>query len=65
MLCWIDEPAHRGLVLHDLNCTIYRVFGKEGIVMPIPQQEVHVTETQARAPQAVPPTTAMGTNTGS
>lgn len=41
MLCWIDQPANRGLVLHELNCEIYRVFAREGIVMPIPQQEVH------------------------
>lgn len=42
MLCWIDQPANRGIVLHELNCSIYRVFSAEGIAMPIPQQEVHL-----------------------
>jgi small-conductance mechanosensitive channel len=42
MLCWIDNPANRGLVLHELNCEIYRVFAREGIVMPIPQQEIRL-----------------------
>ncbi len=68
MLCWIDDPANRGLVLHELNCTIYRVFAREGIVMPIPQQEVHLTERPARSPgkaTAAPPATATGTTTHS
>jgi small-conductance mechanosensitive channel len=48
MLCWIDQPANRGLVLHELNCSIYRIFAREGIVMPIPQQEVHLRGSSAR-----------------
>lgn len=56
MLCWISNPANRGLVLHELNCTIYRVFAREGIVMPIPRQEVHLTEWPGRAPSANPST---------
>lgn len=42
LLCWIRDPANRGAVLHELNCTIYRVFAREGIVMPIPQQTIHL-----------------------
>jgi len=49
MLCWINQPANRGLVLHELNCSIYRIFAREGIVMPIPQQEVHLRGSSARA----------------
>ncbi len=45
MLCWIEQPANRGLVLHELNCEIYRIFAREGIVIPIPQQEVHLRRT--------------------
>ena len=47
MLCWIDQLANRGLVLHKLNCSIYRIFAREGIVMPIPQEEVHLRERPA------------------
>jgi small-conductance mechanosensitive channel len=47
MLCWIDQPANRGLVLHELNCSIYRIFAREGIVMPLPQQEIHLRERPA------------------
>ena len=48
MLCWIDDPANRGLVLHDLNCTLYRVFAREGIVLAVPQQEVHLRDSALR-----------------
>jgi small-conductance mechanosensitive channel len=44
ILVWIDNPANRGLVLHEINCEIYRVFAREGIRMPIPRQEIHLTE---------------------
>jgi small-conductance mechanosensitive channel len=44
ILVWIDNPANRGLVLHEINCEIYRIFTREGIRMPIPRQEIHLTE---------------------
>ena len=49
MLCWIDEPANRGLVLHELNCTLYRGFAGEGAGFAIPQQEVRLREPVARS----------------
>lgn len=49
MLCWIEDPANRGLVLHELNCTLYRTFGAEGVVLAIPQQEIHVRDSTSRA----------------
>ncbi len=49
MLCWIDDPANRGLVLHDLNCTLYRVFAGEGVVLAVPQQEVHLRDSAVRS----------------
>jgi small-conductance mechanosensitive channel len=54
MLCWIEDPANRGLVLHELNCQLYRVFGREGVVLAIPQQEIHVREPVARSPSKRP-----------
>jgi len=49
MLCWIRDPANRGVVLHDINCNLYRVFGREGVVLAIPQQEIHLRETASGA----------------
>lgn len=52
MLCWIEDPANRGLVLHELNCQLYRVFGREGIVLAIPQQQIHLHPGEARPADA-------------
>lgn len=40
LLAWIVEPSLRGLLVHELNCAIYRRFGEEKIVIPFPQQDV-------------------------
>lgn len=53
MLCWIEDPANRGLVLHELFCTLYRTFRQEGVVLAIPQQEIHVRDP-AGVPTAPP-----------
>ena len=42
LLCWIREPALRGLVLHELNCNIYKAFASEGIEIPFPQRDLYV-----------------------
>jgi len=44
LLCWIKDPAVRGLVLHELNCEVYRQFSKTGIQIPFPQQDVYIKE---------------------
>jgi len=44
LLCWIDQPIKRGLVVHDLNCEIYRQFAASGIVIPFPQRDLHIKE---------------------
>lgn len=49
MLCWIEDPANRGLVLHELNCALYRSFGREGVVLAIPQQEIHLRDATVRS----------------
>ena len=49
MLCWIEDPANRGLVLNELNCSLYRVFGREGVVLAIPQQEIHLRDATVRS----------------
>jgi len=49
LLCWITNPADRGLVVHELNCEIYRQFAATGIQIPFPQRDVHIKQIPAPA----------------
>lgn len=40
LLCWVDRPANRGLVTHELYMKIYKAFGEAGIEIPFPQRDV-------------------------
>jgi small-conductance mechanosensitive channel len=42
LLCWTEEPALRGLAVHQLNSAIYRKFNEAGIKIPFPQRDVHL-----------------------
>ena len=42
LLCWIDKPVNRGRVIHELNCAVYKAFGRERIEIPFPQHDLHV-----------------------
>ncbi|HEC99905.1 MAG TPA: mechanosensitive ion channel [Proteobacteria bacterium] len=42
LLCWIKDPAYKGLVTHELNKTIYKSFAEEGLTIPFPQRDVHL-----------------------
>lgn len=44
LLCWIERPAERGLVVHELNCAIYKAFAEQGITIPFPQRDLYVKE---------------------
>ena len=44
LLCWIDQPVKRGLIVHELNCEIYRQFAESGVQIPFPQRDLHVKE---------------------
>ena len=44
LLCWIDEPVKRGLVMHELNCSIYRQFAEHDIKIPFPQRDLHIKQ---------------------
>lgn len=44
LLCWIARPADRGLVVHELNCEIYRRFAEAGIQIPFPQRDLYIRE---------------------
>jgi len=42
LMGWINHPELRGRVKHDLLMEIDRRFRQEGIVIPFPQQDVHI-----------------------
>lgn len=44
LLCWIMQPADRGLVTHELNCDIYKRFDECGISIPFPQRDLYIKE---------------------
>jgi len=44
LLCWIANPADRGLVVHELNCEIYRKFAEVQITIPFPQRDLYIKE---------------------
>lgn len=44
LLCWIEQPAQRGLVVHELNCAVYKAFAAAGISIPFPQRDLYVKE---------------------
>jgi MscS family membrane protein len=46
LLCWVKEPALRGLTVHELNCDIYKRFNELGIRIPYPQRDVHIHQGQ-------------------
>lgn len=52
MLCWIEQPALRGLVAHELNCGIYRLFAAEGVTIPFPQRDVYLHDRRGATPAA-------------
>ena len=45
LLCGAKEPAIRGLIVHQLNCTIYKKFNEAGIKVPSPQRDIHLYKT--------------------
>lgn len=49
MLCWIEQPAMRGLVAHELNCGIYRLFAAEGVTIPFPQRDINIRDDRRSA----------------
>jgi small-conductance mechanosensitive channel len=42
LLGWIADPANRGRVQHELNCSIYKALNREKIEIPFPQRDLHV-----------------------
>jgi small-conductance mechanosensitive channel len=44
LLCWVNAPAQRGLVSHELYMKIYKELGRAGIEIPFPQRDVWMRE---------------------
>lgn len=44
LLCWIDHPAQRGLLSHQLYMDIYKALAREGIEIPFPQRDLWVRQ---------------------
>lgn len=44
LLCWVEEPALRGLVTHILLGTIYTIFNREGVEIPYSKQDLYIKE---------------------
>jgi small-conductance mechanosensitive channel len=44
LLCWIEDPLNRGLVLDELNTAIYKRFAEEGIEIPFPQHDIYIKQ---------------------
>ena len=49
LLCWIDEPSLRGLVLDGLLTDIYKALNSEGIEIPYPKRDVYIKEMPGTA----------------
>jgi small-conductance mechanosensitive channel len=47
LLCWIEKPADRGRVVHELNCAVYHAFAETGISIPFPQRDLYIKEMPA------------------
>ncbi|MEM9624567.1 MAG: mechanosensitive ion channel family protein [Pseudomonadota bacterium] len=52
LLAWIDEPADRGLVSHELFRVIYRAFAEEGIEIPFTKQDLYIKELPEQIQQS-------------
>jgi len=44
LLCWIEDPAKRGMTLDSLNTAIYKALGISGIEIPFPKRDIYVKQ---------------------
>lgn len=51
LLCWVENPASKGLETHNLLKATYKVFGEKGIIIPFPQRDIHVIHNHKRDSQ--------------
>ncbi|MDY6788616.1 MAG: mechanosensitive ion channel family protein [Candidatus Nanohaloarchaea archaeon] len=44
LLCWVGSPEKEPKAVHNLNRSVYKRLGEEGIEIPFPQRVVHMEE---------------------
>ncbi|MFZ9036926.1 MAG: mechanosensitive ion channel family protein [Gammaproteobacteria bacterium] len=49
LLCWVNQPAARGLVTHELLGQIYRRFNAEGIEIPYSKHDLYIKQLPDRS----------------
>jgi len=42
LLCWVNRPANKGIVLHEILKAVYKIFNERGISIPFPQRDIHL-----------------------
>ncbi|GAB4191868.1 MAG: mechanosensitive ion channel family protein [Wenzhouxiangellaceae bacterium] len=47
LLCWIDQPAQRGLVSHELFMAVYKRLAEADIEIPFPKRDLYIKEMPA------------------
>jgi small-conductance mechanosensitive channel len=49
LLCWVEDPAGKGLETHNILKAIYQIFAEKGIVIPFPQRDLHIINNRGAA----------------
>ena len=52
LLCWVEHPAERGLVSHDLYMAIYKALAEANIEIPFPQRDVWMRQAPEQGDDA-------------
>ena len=47
LLCWVEQPALRGLATHEILGEVYRRFNSEGIEIPYSKHDVYIKQMPA------------------
>jgi MscS family membrane protein len=50
LLCWVDDPSFKGLVIHNILKAINQAFKDNRIAIPFPQRDVHLIQPDRPAP---------------
>jgi len=42
LLCWVDDPSRKGMVIHNILKAIYQAFKENEITIPFPQRDIRL-----------------------